>query len=186
VVARFRDVGDEHRELQAMRMVAWAYDELGDQERHARLHEEILRRGRAIGDAEVQWWSLTSLALHLSRNGRHPEAVEHIRLAYLVQQDIGDDAMADTTMTRLATVLANARAAEVGALALGLAERLHEQKDFVYPAWMASLIEEAIGSCREQLGEEEFTLAWQRGRAATAQDVLEQAAAAVSAPPRTA
>src|SRR5439155_17326577 len=41
-VQRLREVGDEHRELQAMRWLAWASQELGDAERFRALHEEIL------------------------------------------------------------------------------------------------------------------------------------------------
>jgi predicted ATPase len=182
VVERWREVGDEHRELQAMRLVAWAHEELGDLEQHAALHEEILRRGEATGDLEVQWWALTSLALHLSRLGRQREAVEHVHRAFLLQLPFGDAAMTDMTLVRLGIVLAGAGAAEVAAFALAVAARLHERQDFVYPSWISEPVEQAVTACRGLLGTEAFDDAWARGRAMTEQTVFELATAAVDAP----
>src|SRR6266516_1915314 len=61
-VRLLREVGDEHRELQAMRMLAWACEQLGEPERYRAIHEEILRRARAIGDIDNAAFSLASLS----------------------------------------------------------------------------------------------------------------------------
>lgn len=183
VVERWREVGDEHRELQAMRILAWAYSGLGDSERNRRTHEEILRRGQIIGDSEVQWWSLSALATYLAEAGQYPEAVEHVRRAFAVQQDIGEQAMTDMTMLRLGSVLAHARAGEAATLALGLGERVHEENDFVYPGWVVAMHDQAMTRCREILDEETFSATWQRGRAMTAEGLLELASQAVAGPP---
>lgn len=182
VVARWREVGDEHRELQAMRILAWACAELGDSARSRLTHEEILRRGRVIGDLEVQWWSLAALADHLSQAGQHVEAVGHLRQAHAIQQQMGEKYLDDMTMVRLAGVLARAGAGEAATLCLGFAERVYEQNDFVYPPWFAAKRQEAVATTGALLDDETFAATWQRGRAMPPEEVLELAVQAVAGP----
>lgn len=164
VVDRWREVGDEHRELQAMRVVAWAYQELGERSRSRETHEEILRRARAIGDREPQWWSLRALATHHSVAGRHADAVDCLREAWQLQEAAEDDST-DVTISSLGVVLVSAGAKEVAATAFGLSERLSEESDFTYPVWLVQPRDEAIAACRDALTEAIFTDAWQQGRA---------------------
>jgi predicted ATPase/class 3 adenylate cyclase len=182
VVQRWRELGDQHRELQAMRVAAVALLELGEVEQSRRRQEEILRRGREIGDHEVQWWSLSALASMASRSGNHAEALQHVLHEHAVQGVMGEEALRGNTMLDLAAVLARAQAYESAVHALAVAERLDETTDFVYPAWLAAPRNEALARCREALGDTGFEEAWRRGRSMSEQDVLEAAALAVPGP----
>lgn len=181
VVERWRDVGDEHRELQAMRILAWACNELGDADRHRRLHEEILRRARLIDDLEPQLWSLAALADDLSRKGLIAEAVDHLRQSYEVGLGMLEPSTIDTTIVRVGVVMARGERFTVAACAFGLAERYNEQNDFAYPSWFAAPREEAITRARAILGESAFEAAWQRGKSMTVEDVFRLAHDEVSA-----
>jgi tetratricopeptide (TPR) repeat protein len=72
-VQRFRDLGDEHWEMQTSRRLAWAYESLGDLPRARSIHEENLLRARASGDAFVEARSLDVLAqFHLDAGHVEP------------------------------------------------------------------------------------------------------------------
>ena len=72
-VRGFRELGDDHWEMQTSRRLAWAYEALGDDRRARRIHEENLRRARAMGDSLTEAKSLAVLAqYHLEEGNVEP------------------------------------------------------------------------------------------------------------------
>jgi predicted ATPase len=86
-VRGFRELGDEHWEMQASRRLAWAYDSLGDIDRAREIHEENVRRARASGDAFLESRSLAVLAqYHLDRGDVEP-AIRLLEESHRVGRD---------------------------------------------------------------------------------------------------
>lgn len=72
-VRGFRELGDDHWEMQTSRRLAWAYESLGDVPRAREIHEENLRRAREIGDSLTEAKSLAVLAqYHLEEGSVEP------------------------------------------------------------------------------------------------------------------
>jgi predicted ATPase/class 3 adenylate cyclase len=57
----FHELGDEHNALEATRILAWSQESLGDLDRARAIHEENVRRARAVGDAFVEARTLATL-----------------------------------------------------------------------------------------------------------------------------
>jgi len=171
-VQRLREVGDEHRELQAMRWLAWASQELGDAERFRALHEEILQRARALGDVEPQWWSLSSLASVAAREGRHRDALALLEEAYGIAREFGDPVLVDMNLIRFGESLAFADRPELAARVFSLAEAMHHELGWTYEDWLVAVKDEAESRARAQLDEAAFAAAWEQGRAMTPDEAV--------------
>jgi hypothetical protein len=61
-VRLFRELDDEHNTLEANRILAWTYRELGDLHRSRALIEDNLHRARAVADKHIESTSLEALA----------------------------------------------------------------------------------------------------------------------------
>jgi tetratricopeptide (TPR) repeat protein len=62
----FRELGDQHWEMQTSRRLAWSLEELGDIAGACEIHEDNLRRARDLGDVFIEARTLAVLAsLHL-------------------------------------------------------------------------------------------------------------------------
>jgi len=171
-VRQLREVGDEHRELQAMRMLAWASHELGDAERFRTLHEEILSRARALGDVEPQWWSLSSLGSVAAREGRHRDAIALLDEAYGIAREFGDPVMVALNLIRLGEALALADKPGLAARLLSVAEAMHEEGGWAYEGWLVTVRDAAEARARAQLDEAAFAEAWEQGRKLTADSAV--------------
>lgn len=81
----FRELGDEHWEMQTSRRLAWAYETLGDKPRARQITEDNLRRARARGDAFMEAKSLAVLAQYDLDEGRVEPAIPLLAEAHRVQ-----------------------------------------------------------------------------------------------------
>jgi tetratricopeptide (TPR) repeat protein len=166
-VQRLHEVGDEHRELQARRFLAWSYRELGDPERYRIIYEENLRRARAIGDGENELWALENLATVSTDEGRPREALTMLRQAYQLARDSGDPTAIDMNLVRFGYALAFANRAGIAVRLLSLSEAMHEELAWTYEGWFVALKEKALERARARLDEAEFAEAWEQGRKLT-------------------
>jgi tetratricopeptide (TPR) repeat protein len=80
----FRELGDDHWEMQTSRSLAWAYESLGDVPRAREIHEGNLRRSRALGDAFIESRSLAVLAQYHLDEGRVEPAIPLLAQAHRV------------------------------------------------------------------------------------------------------
>ena len=167
-VQHLAEVGDEHRELQARRYLAWASQELGDPERYRTIYEENLRRARAIGDAENEQWALESLSSVATKEGRHRDALPMLGEAYRLARDSGDPAAVDMNLVRFGNALAFAGKSETAARVLGLSNVIHEELGQPDENWFAAIREHAIEQARAELNDAAFNEAWTEGRRMTA------------------
>jgi predicted ATPase len=85
-VRGFRELGDEHWEMQASRRLAWAFEALGDVERARGIQEENLRRARENGDVFVEARSLAVLAQYDLDAGRVEPAIPLLVEAHRIQR----------------------------------------------------------------------------------------------------
>jgi predicted ATPase len=85
-VRSFRELGDEHWEMQTNRRLAWTYEELGDVPRAREIQQENLRRARAIGDVFIEAKSLAVLAQYDLDAGRVEPAIPLLAEAHRTQR----------------------------------------------------------------------------------------------------
>jgi predicted ATPase len=80
----FHELGDEHNALEATRILAWSQESLGDLDRARAIHEENVRRARAVGDVFVEARTLATLGQYRLEagdvDGAIPFLVESHRL----------------------------------------------------------------------------------------------------------
>jgi tetratricopeptide (TPR) repeat protein len=171
-VQRLAEVGDEHRELQARRYLAWASRELGDPERYRSMYEENLRRSRAIGDAENELWALENLAAVATQEGRHREALGMLGEAYRLAGDSGDPAAVDANLVRFGSALAFAGKSDAAVRLLALADAIHEELGWTYEQWFEAIREEAMAAAQADLDSAAFSEAWAEGRGLTADEAV--------------
>jgi predicted ATPase len=86
-VRGFRELGDEHWEMQTSRRLAWAYESLGDLQRAREIQEDNLRRARERGDAFIESRSLAVLAQYHLDQGRVEPAIPLLAEAHRIGGD---------------------------------------------------------------------------------------------------
>ena len=174
-VRQLRAVGDEHRALQAMRALAWCHEELGDQERHNELTEEILHRARAAGDAMMEARALAVLGTIATDEGRLQDALPLLDQAFRIDQQLGDPDEIGTDLIRFARALALAGRPEPAARLLSVREASRPDPESRDPSWLAKMEREALEAARAALDESGFAAAWNEGRRTTPEEAVAQA-----------
>lgn len=167
----FRDLGDEHYELVATRMLVWALHELGDRDRALALGEENLRRARALGDAPAEAMTLGGLALIAAGDGRFDEALSMLSQSLRLFRDLGDPVGITFDLCRLAHVLALAGRAETAALLLASSETLSGDIGENVP-WYEQMRQKTLSRIRADLNEAALADAMQKGRALHAEEAV--------------
>jgi len=178
-VRLLREVGDEHRELQAMRLLAWACDQLDEPERYRAIHEEILQRARAIGDIDNAAFSLASLSWVATREARNADALAMLEEAYRLDRRRGDPSAIDLILLRLARALAFADLPGPAIQLLGAAAAMHEEAGWRYPDWVVEIKEATTLRVRAAFGEGALAEALERARRLTPDEAAAIAVAAL-------
>jgi tetratricopeptide (TPR) repeat protein len=178
-VRRLREVGDEHRALQATRLVAWCYLELGDVERAKTHYEDLLRGARAARDKQMEARALATLAQFATDEGRHLDALAMLEEAYRLDCEFGDPHEIAMDLIWFARALAFAGRAGTAARLLSRSEATHEELGMTYPAWVAARKEEAMSRAQAQLEQVAFAEAWEQGRALTVDEAVSLALTAL-------
>jgi predicted ATPase/class 3 adenylate cyclase len=164
-IERFREVGDEHRALQAIRLLAWCYRETGDIERSNALYEEMLSGARAAGDGQMESVALSLLAGAAREEGRLRDSLALLEQAYRFDREFGDPLEIATDLLRFALTLGDSGRADAAVQLLASSDAFREAVDVLYPAWVIRLYRDpALERVHAELGPEAFTEAWEQGR----------------------
>ena len=163
-VRRFREVGDEHRALQATRMLAWCHEKLGDTARADEVRADLLRDARAAGDEQMEARALAILAAAATDEGRTGDALALLKDAYRIDRHIGDPEEIAVDLIRFARALAVAGKADAAAAVLSRSEVIRAELGVAHADWILEWQEEAETKARAGLGDDAFAEAWERGR----------------------
>jgi len=171
-VRRLREVGDEHRALQATRALAWCHLELGEIQRAKELYAEMLEGARATGDKQLEARGLAIFAEFATDEGRHRDALAQLEEAYRIDCEFGDPSEIAMDLIHFARVLAFANSARAAVKLLSAAEAMRQDLGMTFPSWVIQRREKAETRAREQLDEAASAEAWQQGRALNADEAV--------------
>jgi predicted ATPase len=172
-VLGFRELGDEHWEMQTSRRLAWAYEELGDLSGARAIHEENVRRARERGDAFIEARSLSVLATyHLDEGDIEaaiPLLVESQRL-HRGRTAIPARYHSAINLCRFARALALKGEGRAAVKLLGCAEAAFEELEINAgnaEGWVARMNEQTRAIAGSALDEAEVSTATEEGRKLT-------------------
>ncbi len=172
----FAELDDEHFTLQCTRRVAWAYENLGDRNRARELHEENLRRARALGNEEnMEAQSLGVLATYALDDGRVDEAVPRLKDAYRIhraRRDYADRYWGTIVLCRFAQALALKSEPELAARVFGCAEAQFAEYRMHVEGWLSEMNAQILDSIRSRLDDERLKRARRAGAALTADEAV--------------
>ena len=171
-VRRFREVGDEHRALQATRMLAWCHEKLGDTARADEVRADLLRDARAAGDEQMEARALAILAAAATDEGRTGDALALLKDAYRIDRHIGNPEEIAVDLIRVARAVAVAGKADAAAAVLSRSEAIRADLGITHPDWILEWQEEAESKARAGLDNDAFAEAWERGRSLTADEAV--------------
>lgn len=181
-IERFRELGDEHRALQAMRIAAWCAESLGDPERARSLREEILRGARAAGDRQMEARALAELGRFASEADRHQDALLLLTDAFRMDREYGDPYEMGSDLIYMGRALGRAGKPELAAQLLALSEAWTEERVISYPSYLSAWWEEATEKARTQLSHRAFSEAWAEGQKLTLDQAAELALSSKAEP----
>jgi predicted ATPase/class 3 adenylate cyclase len=177
----FGELADEHWTLQAIRRLAWSYEELGDLERARAIQEEMLRRARASGDEFLEAKALSALAQYALDEGRVDDAVlsnlEEAHRIYRGRRSHHDRYWDAILVCRFARALALEGRAAAAAQLLSCFESLVEEMraesgSALVESWVVRMNEVTLTAIRDRLDEVAIAEAWEQGRALTADEAV--------------
>lgn len=162
-VEAFRDGGDEHQRLHALRLQAWSRLELGDAEGSRALDAQGLAEARAAGDAVMEARFLEGAATRLRSERRFDEALEALGQAYTAYTAVSDPFRTAVCLNRMATVLSMAGEAADGARVHACAAALLEDLGAASVRWVADLLAQARAEAAGRLPAAALTAALAQG-----------------------
>jgi predicted ATPase len=168
----FREAGDSFQALMTTRMLAWAYDELGESHRARGLMQDVLQQARAAQDKHVEVHALESLAIDAALEGRIEDATSLLGEAWKLNRDLGDRFRAAILVCRFARVLGFAGRAEVAARVLAAGEKLYEEMGGSPMGWLQRGNDQALTLIRAELDEATFAEAYDQGASLTADEAV--------------
>jgi predicted ATPase len=171
-VQRLREVGDEHRALQAIRCLAWCHLELGDRERAKHFYEELLRGAQAAGDQQMEARALVTLSPFASAEGRNEEALALLEEAYRLDREYGDPFEIVNDLAYFGRAVAFADRAAVAVRLVSLHEAMYDELGLAPMSWVVKILDEGISRARTQLDEAAFAEAWDEGRKLTSDEAV--------------
>jgi predicted ATPase/class 3 adenylate cyclase len=160
----FGELGDEHYQGVVTFNLAWAYEELGELERAHQLHEENLRRAERLGDDRIRVFALSSLAAEAERTGDLAGAFAMVQEAVGASRDLGDPTEIALELNLVASVLARAGHGEIAATILGCVVKTLEELGIAAAPYYEKRRDGTLAVVREQLDDDTFARAWERGR----------------------
>ena len=171
----FQELGDEHHALEATRILAWAHESLGDLDRARAIHEENVRRARAIGDDFVEARTLATLGQYRLEAGDVDAAIPFFVESHRLHRggpnlpDRYSDAM---IACRFARALAlRGRPGEALTL-LGCWEALSAEMGVSREEWLEEINEETTRIARPSLDETTANDARNEGRRLTVDQAI--------------
>ena len=157
------------------------------QRKYAQAREVIaqgLELSRRAGDARGIFYGTGNLGHVAAREGRYEEAAQLLREALLIGQHQDVQSEADGLQELSALAVAQ-RHYEEAAVLLGAAAALLEGAEAVQEEVARDLREETVAALHRNLEEDDFTAAWERGRAMTLEQAVAYAVQFIDSPGRT-
>ncbi len=168
----FRELGDEHMLMVTIRGLAWVCLSLADDERGRALHEENLQRVRALGNTRVEAITLGALSTWYIEKGRTDVALPMLLESHRLHEQLNDPLQTAFDLFRFAMLLTEAGAAEAAATVLAAADARAADAGADLRSWDPVPTDEMLAKQREQLGDDVFTAARERGRELTAEQAF--------------
>jgi len=166
-VEAFRELGDEHFTLLATRLLAWMSYELGDRGRARVLHEDVVRRARALGNQRMQATSLGALAEYAINEGRVQDALPMLKESTHIYSDLGERREIRVNLCRFARALAVEERAATAVRVFASSEALREEIGAGEESRVADLNDGTLAIVRTRLDETAFAAALEQGRSLT-------------------
>jgi len=168
----FRELGDEHYVLIVTRHLAWACTSLGDRERGRVLHEENLRRARALSNERIEAITLGALAMLDVEEGRVDDGVvSMLKESHRLHGKLEDPLQTAFDVFRFAALLAAQGKAETATQVFSSADALCEEIGVSLHSWDPAR-DEMLATIHAQLDVAAFDEAWERGRSLTANEAV--------------
>jgi predicted ATPase/class 3 adenylate cyclase len=171
-MAGFERLGDELYTLIAMQNVGWTVDELGDKSRARVLHEDLLRRARAIGNQRMEAAGLDPLGSYALDDGRLDEAAAMWREALRIAFDRGQMLDVAFGLARLAAAIVRMGRPLEAARLLGASVAITESVGSATRWWAARRNDETVGLVRQHLSDAEQAAATEEGRRLTLDEAV--------------
>jgi predicted ATPase len=162
----FRELGDEHMLMVTVRGLAWACISLGDVERGRSLHEENMQRARTLGNTRIEAITLGALSTYYIEDRRLDVGLPMLLESHRLHEQLNDPLQTAFDLFRFTMFLAAAGAAEAAATVLAAADARAADAGVELMSWDPA-VGDTLATVREQLGEDAFTAASERGRELT-------------------
>ena len=177
-IQRMREIGDEHRALQALQGASWCHRQLGDSERATTAAQQLRDDARSAGDGFMEASGLLYLSLAATDEARFADALALLNECHLFLRDFGSPILIALNLLGFANTVARAGNPHTATQLLGCAEAHRREANATYPASMArELLDPTCKSARNALGEESFATAWEHGLLLAADEAVELALA---------
>lgn len=173
-LARFEQLGDEHYVLLLNSHLAWAYGELGDNDRYRSLIAETLARARATHNRRMEVDTLTTLSAFARDDKCFGDAYSLLTEALAIRRDLGERLGITDILGRMAEVRAFEGHGGTAAVLLAAAEAVRQQTGGDR-RWMRERAERTVTAIRSQLDETAFDDAWEKGRRLSMDDAIDLA-----------
>ena len=174
-VRGFRQLGDDHWEMQASRRLAWSHEELGDLARAREIHAENARRARERGDAFIEARSLAVLATYELEEGRVEPAIPLLEESHRVARDrtgIPDRFAQALLLCRFARALALRGEAEATIRLLACADARFEELEVPAERWVERMNDRTREMIGSTIDETETARATEEGRKLTIDEAV--------------
>jgi predicted ATPase/class 3 adenylate cyclase len=168
----FRELGNEHMLMLTIRGLAWATISLGELERGRALHEENLQRAHALGNTRLEAVTLGALSTYHIEDGRLDLALPMLLESHRLHEQVNDPLQTAFDIFRFAMFLTEAGATEAAATVLGAADARADDAGVELAGWDPVVVADLLAKQREQLGQDGFEAAWERGRELTADEAF--------------
>jgi predicted ATPase len=175
----FGTLSDDIHALYANRMLAWTYDALGDRPRARALHEENLRRARALHARDLESSVLGALASYAVDEGRVQDSVALAADSIRVARDIGSRNLVAHELCRGAAALAFAGNGELATQLLASSVAFHEDAGIKLLPHLVLENEVTLKKIHSQIDDDAFADAWKRGASLTIEEATKLALAAL-------
>jgi tetratricopeptide (TPR) repeat protein len=172
-VERMREVGDEHRALQALQGLALSYRETGNLEEAGRVAQELLDDAREAGDRFMESAGRFALALVARDEGRFADALALLQDTIRFTREFGSAFMVALDLLAVASVRIRAGDPETAARLLGCAEARRREVDVEYPiATQRDLRDQTEELARAALDDADYDAAWEAGLRLSADEAI--------------
>ena len=167
----YGDLGEEHAAIEAVRDLAWTYEEIGDLARARALYEDGLQRARAQANTRLEARLLGGLAIVAVDDGRVEEARALLKENFPMYLELDDLRGTGENLCRCAHALAAAGEAVTAAQLLGGSDAVFEGIG-ARPPWLARMNDQTLAAVRDELEEPAVDEAREQGQALTVDEAV--------------